>query len=175
MMDFLKSFKSLIKLEQVHTDNNICKLHYKFTVIILIVFSILLTSKQLFGDPINCDIEYSSKEVIQTYCWIYGTYIVKDTLEGIIFHVNHFFFTFIKHNFFIEEILTGLGPYADPRQGGPIQHLVSNERNGIITQKYYQWVCIVFCFQALLFYTPRYLWKTWEGGRLRLLAKDLGL
>ena len=43
----------------------------------------------------------------------------------------------------------------------------------IIWQKYYQWVCIVFCFQALLFYLPRYLWKTWEGGRIRLLVSDL--
>lgn len=80
-----------------------------------------------------------------------------------------------KRHVFVEDILTGLGPYADPRSSGPVQDFVLNERNGIITQKYYQWVCIVFCFQALLFYIPRYLWKTWEGGRLRLLAKDLGL
>lgn len=45
----------------------------------------------------------------------------------------------------------------------------------ILSQKYYQWVCIVFIFQALLFYIPRYLWKTWEGGRLRILVKDLGM
>lgn len=82
MIDFLNSFKSLIKLEQIHTDNNVFKLHYKFTVIILIVFSILLTSKQYFGDPINCDVDYSRKDVIDTYCWIYGTYIIKNTLKG---------------------------------------------------------------------------------------------
>lgn len=39
---------------------------------------------------------------------------------------------------------------------------------------YYQWVSIILCFQALLFYLPRYLWTTWEGGRIRLLVKDLG-
>ena len=27
--------------------------------------------------------------------------------------------------------------------------------------------------QAMLFYTPRYLWKLWEGGRLRSLVSDL--
>lgn len=53
-----------------------------------------------------------------------------------------------------------------------IREPTSNEQ--ITTQKYYQWVCIVFCFQALLFYIPRYLWKTWEGGLLRTLIKDLG-
>lgn len=50
-----------------------------------------------------------------------------------------------------------------------------NTAEETISQKYYQWVCILFCFQALLFYIPRYLWKTWEGGRLRLLIKDLGM
>lgn len=44
----------------------------------------------------------------------------------------------------------------------------------VVWQMYYQWVSIVLCFQALLFYLPRYLWVTWEGGRLRLLIKDLG-
>lgn len=84
MIDFLNSFKSLIKLEKIHTDNNIFKLHYKFTVIMLIVFSILLTSKQYFGDPINCDFEAVRKDVIDTYCWIYGTYIVHKTLSGLL-------------------------------------------------------------------------------------------
>lgn len=44
----------------------------------------------------------------------------------------------------------------------------------VVWQMYYQWVSIILCFQALLFYIPRYLWATWEGGRLRLLVKDLG-
>lgn len=45
--------------------------------------------------------------------------------------------------------------------------------NGIIWQQYYQWVSVVFCLQALLFYLPRYLWKVWEGGRLKLLVGNL--
>lgn len=27
--------------------------------------------------------------------------------------------------------------------------------------------------QAMLFYVPRYLWKTWEGGRIKMLVLDL--
>lgn len=84
MIDFLNSFKSLVKLEKIHTDNNVFKLHYKFTVIMLIIFSILLTSKQYFGDPIDCDVQ-EKKDVIDTYCWIYGTYIIRGTLTGILF------------------------------------------------------------------------------------------
>jgi hypothetical protein len=39
--------------------------------------------------------------------------------------------------------------------------------------KYYKWVCFVLFFQAILFYTPRYLWKMWEGGRISMLVGDL--
>ncbi|EFA07886.1 Innexin inx2-like Protein [Tribolium castaneum] len=149
MMDFLNSFKSLVKVEQIRTDNNVFRLHYKLTVIMLIVFSILLTSKQYFGDPINCKVE-ENRDIVETYCWIHGTYIRRDTLSG-------------KSGF-----IPGLGP--DNRD---IRPWMRSPDDKIIWQKYYQWVCIVFCFQALLFYLPRYLWKTWEGGRLRLLVSDL--
>lgn len=82
-MDFLNSLKALLKVEKVHIDNNVFKLHYKVTVILLVVFSILLSSKQYFGDPIQCDIDGAgNKDFMDTYCWIYGTFIVKRTLKG---------------------------------------------------------------------------------------------
>lgn len=81
MMDFLNSFKSLVKIEQIRTDNNVFRMHYKLTVIMLIVFSVLLTSKQYFGDPIECQVS-ENKDVIEAYCWIYGTYINRETLSG---------------------------------------------------------------------------------------------
>jgi hypothetical protein len=38
---------------------------------------------------------------------------------------------------------------------------------------YYQWVWCFLFFQALLFYLPHWIWKTWEGGRLKTLVADL--
>lgn len=78
--------------------------------------------------------------------------------------------------------MPGLGNHPDlkinrNRELSPWEVTLKNkidENEQIISQKYYQWVCIMFCFQALFFYIPRYLWKTWEGGRLRLLVRDLG-
>lgn len=32
-----------------------------------------------------------------------------------------------------------------------------------------------FLFQALLFYTPRWLWKSWEGGKIHALMMDLDI
>jgi hypothetical protein len=39
--------------------------------------------------------------------------------------------------------------------------------------KYYQWVCFVLFLQAALFYIPRYLWKSSEGGKIRMLVQEL--
>lgn len=80
---FIDYLRTLWKVENVHIDNNVFKLHYRFTVVLLLVFSILLTSKQYFGDPIDCDVEGGRKDFMDTYCWIYGTYVVKNTLQGI--------------------------------------------------------------------------------------------
>lgn len=82
MLDFIKSFQSLTKLEKIHTDNNVFKLHYRFTVIVLMVFSILITSKQYFGDPIDCEVEDDPKNIIDTFCWIYGTFTITKTLKS---------------------------------------------------------------------------------------------
>ncbi|KAG5891732.1 hypothetical protein JTB14_000335 [Gonioctena quinquepunctata] len=142
MIDFYQSLKSLLKLEKIHTDNNVFKLHYKVTVVMLVSFSILLTSKQYFGDPINCDVE-ERKDVINTFCWIYGTFIIKENL--------------------VDDHLPGLGLPDFKKQ-----------KNAFNNQGYYQWVCITFGIQAVFFYLPKYLWKTWEGGRLRLLIGDIG-
>lgn len=47
------------------------------------------------------------------------------------------------------------------------------ENDEQIKHTYYQWVCFVLLGQSVMFYTPRYLWKIWEGGRLKALAADL--
>ncbi|XP_063235959.1 innexin shaking-B isoform X1 [Bacillus rossius redtenbacheri] len=39
--------------------------------------------------------------------------------------------------------------------------------------RYYQWSGAVLFLQAILFYTPRWLWKNWEGGKIQALMMDL--
>ena len=46
---------SFLELHKVSIDNWVFKLYYKFTTSLLLVSSILTTSKQLFGSPIQCD------------------------------------------------------------------------------------------------------------------------
>lgn len=43
-----------------------------------------------------------------------------------------------------------------------------------VWQIHYQWISIIFCFQALCFYLPYYLWQNWEAGHMNCLVVDLG-
>ncbi|XP_068084338.1 innexin inx2 [Anabrus simplex] len=148
MFDLFGSVRVLLKLERICTDNNVFRLHYKATVIMLVVSSLLVTSKQYFGDPIDCIVKKDSipSRAIDTYCWVHSTFTVVRHLKGKVG----------------QEV-------AHP---GVAHHIP--EEDMITYHKYYQWVCFMLFFQAVLFSIPRHLWKIWEGGRLRMLAVDLG-
>lgn len=38
---------------------------------------------------------------------------------------------------------------------------------------YYQWVPFMLFFQAITFYVPHWIWKMWEGGKIRMLTKNM--
>ena len=40
--------------------------------------------------------------------------------------------------------------------------------------RYYQWIILVLLLQALVFYIPSFLWKVWEGERLKQLCSEVG-
>ena len=57
MFDVFGSVKGLLKLDSVAIDNTVFRMHYKATVVFLVVSSLLVTSKQYIGDPIDCIVE----------------------------------------------------------------------------------------------------------------------
>jgi len=147
MFDVFGSVKGLIKLETICIDNNVFRLHYKATFIILVVASLLVTSRQYIGDPIDCIVEEIPNNVMDTYCWIHSTFSIPGKTIGL----NGF-------------------DYAHPGVAP------GQEKDGSVRyHKYYQWVCFTLFFQAILFYLPRYLWKTWEGGRIKLLVQSMNV
>lgn len=145
MFDVFGSVKGLLKIDSVCIDNNIFRLHYKATVVILVAFSLLVTSRQYIGDPIDCIVDDIPLNVMDTYCWIYSTFTIPNRLTGRV--------------------------GQDIVQPGVASHV--DGKDEVKYHKYYQWVCFVLFFQAMLFYVPRYLWKTWEGGRIKMLVLDL--
>jgi len=145
MFDVFGSVKGLLKLDSVNIDNNIFRLHYKATVIILIAFSLVVTSRQYIGDPIDCIVDGVPGNVMDTYCWIHSTFTIPNRLST--------------------EVVGRDVPHP-----GTGTKKIGDE---VKYHKYYQWVCFVLFFQALLFYIPRYLWKTWEAGKMKMLVLDL--
>ncbi|GAB6022656.1 hypothetical protein CHUAL_006747 [Chamberlinius hualienensis] len=147
MFDVLASLKaSVTKVKSIHADNGVFRLHYHFTVIVLFAFSILVTSKQYIGDPIDClKVEPFRENLIDQYCWVSSTITVPNACN--------------------KEIGKDvIHPCVDKYVKG---------EDKVQYHQYYQWVCFVLFLQALMFYFPHYVWKCWEGGRLKALSADL--
>lgn len=148
MIDIFRGLKSLLKINRVHIDNSICRLHYSLTVLILLAFCVVTTTKQYVGDPIDCIMaDGVPRSVINTFCWIHTTYSVPSAM-------------YMKVG--KQVVHPGVAPMSDDPKD--IKH-----------HKYYQWVCFVLFFQATLFYIPRWLWKGWEGGKIQALKMDLDI
>ena len=57
-LDVFSSVRYLLKPEEICIDNWIFKLHYRVTVMLFLGSSAIGVSKQYFGDPINCQVNY---------------------------------------------------------------------------------------------------------------------
>ncbi|KAF5275880.1 hypothetical protein FQR65_LT04119 [Abscondita terminalis] len=147
MLDIFRGLKNFIKLNTVHNDSPVFRLHYSFTTLILIAFSLIVTTRQYVGNPIDCvHTKDLPEDVLNTYCWIHSTYTVKSAMYKKVG----------------EEVIY------------PGVETSKNEKDKKL-YKYYQWVCFCLFFQAILFYTPRWLWKSWEGGKIHALMMDLDI
>jgi len=135
------------KWDKACIDNHIFRLHYRGTVIIILAATALVTSRQFIGDPITCMSDSMSSDIMNIYCWIHSTYTVNDKFNG-----------------------TQGQDYPMPGLGEDDVH---GDREGVTHHKYYQWVIFMLTLQAGMFYLPRLLWKTAEGGVMKLLVSGL--
>ncbi|XP_071516477.1 innexin inx2-like isoform X2 [Panulirus ornatus] len=154
MLDVFFSVKHLLKFEQIRIDNVIFALHYRVTRVVLVALSLLVSCKQYFGDPIDCIVDQINSRTIDMFCWIQSTYTVP-ALAGALVG---------------EEV-------AHPGVANYIAPLVDDESHQYVIRhhKYYQWVALVLFLQSCMFYVPRYIWKCWEGGRVKGLVNVLNL
>ena len=125
MLDIFSSIKSIIKIHNISIDNEVFWLHYKLTVILFACSSILITSKQFFGDPIDCIVDEIDDKVIDSYCWIQSTYTMPKMVMGRI----------------------GLDIAHPGISGTPVGGWKAED---IKYHKYYQWVCFVLSFEGNL-------------------------
>jgi len=101
------------------------RLSHRYSTAIMVIFAIVVSTKQYVGDPINCWVPAhftgNHEEYANNYCWIRNTYYL---------------------------------PYDDyiPKEGED-KHMIP----------YYQWIPMILLIQALLFYLPCMVWRTFNG------------
>lgn len=146
-MELFKGFGTFFKRKdnKVEADNLVFKLHYRFSFVILLIFSVLVVAGTYFGVPIEClSRDDVPDNLLNTFCWIHTTYSMDDAWDKKVG----------------EDVpYPGVGP---SKNGGKK-----------VFHAYYQWVCWVLTIQAILFYIPHYVWKVLESGRLRSLVLNL--
>ena len=86
---------------------------------------------------------------MDTYCWIHSTFSVPGHETGILGQ---------------DVVYPGIAPPSEIKEDEKFRY-----------HKYYQWICFTLIFQALLFYIPRYLLKTWENGKVKMLVQNMNV
>ncbi|CRK89905.1 CLUMA_CG003636, isoform A [Clunio marinus] len=138
---------SYSQVSKVTTTEFAFALITRITAKMLLIFSFIITIRQLFGKPIECQPDPSYEKYtkqIETRCWIEGSYIIREHLTGIVGKniINY-----------------GIGTVRG-----------NQER---IYQTYYQWVTPTLLIMALIFYFPNFMWRNWESGTMEKLLKDI--
>ncbi|XP_053691470.1 innexin inx7 [Sabethes cyaneus] len=131
----------------VSISNLAFKFHYRATFAILLVCTLLVTSRQYVGEHIRCITGGSIPEhVINTFCFFTTTFTV----------IKHFNETMLKDS-------------SIPHPG--VGHMMNEDP--IKYHAYYQWVPFVLFLQALMFYAPYYIWKILEGSKIKNLVDGM--
>jgi len=151
-------FGTYFRKKRTYIDNTTFKLHYRVTFGILILCSLLVTLSQFFGSPIQCIVEGVPGGIMNTFCWIHGTFTIPSQLAGKVGN---------------EVAHPGVAPLRNQIYDKEKGHVKWTEEGDEVRHAWYQWVCFVLCLQALLCYVPHYLWKSWEGGKLSMLIQGL--
>ncbi len=134
----------------ISIDNTVAKLHYRFTFWLLLGCTCLVCSRQYIGEHIRCVLDKGvAPHVVNTFCFFTSTYTLlpAEAIPGSESYRN------------VSFAHPGVSPHTD------------NER--VIRHAYYQWVPFVLFGQALLFYLPHLIWKTYEGGTIRNMVDGL--
>lgn len=80
VLGVLEPIKDFIGWDRYKIDDGVFRLHSKVTAMILLTFSVIVTSMQFIGDPIDCIVEDIPESVMDTYCWIHSTFTLPKTI-----------------------------------------------------------------------------------------------
>ncbi|KAK7076167.1 hypothetical protein SK128_021371 [Halocaridina rubra] len=147
---YIGGLKAYLSRGECINESSVFRLHYQFTVVLLLGASILLTAAEFFGAPINCITSVPQQNVINTYCWIHSTFTIQD--------------------YYLRERGKQV---AQPGVGAPDSYNEEEVEKNWRFHNYYQWVVFFLFFQAALCYIPKFIWNNAEGGLMETIAKGL--
>ncbi|CAG2114964.1 unnamed protein product [Medioppia subpectinata] len=145
----ISSFGDLLKLirfRKAYIDESVFRLHSLYTTALLLFFFVVITTKQIAGEPIDCDSNRGGvkESVLNTYCLIHNTYLIQSGFNNE-----------------LGVLSAHPGVRADLGDDQTVQYY------------YYQWIWFIFFIEAVFFYTPRWVWKSWESGTMaQILSKS---
>lgn len=153
LIGLLSSLTNFVKVRYVQdkavVDNTIFRLHYRFTSVFFFGACIVISIFDLLGKPIHCTLNSVDPNILNTFCWINGTYSLIDTSSTS--HDNHCLLN--------GQLYPGLG--AEEKWTQRRIH------------SYYQWVPFILFLQGILFHLPHRLWKQHEHGKIRHLTAGI--
>merc|ERR1712038_128654 len=76
--------KFFFEVNQISIDNWSFKCFYKITTSILLTCSLISSTKQFFGEPIQCDLRDGgvNQAVLNSYCWMYSSFDIPPNFKG---------------------------------------------------------------------------------------------
>lgn len=81
MFKTIKPIMSMVKVKYFTTSDIYFSLNTKFTPVLLLCFSLLLTSMELLRISIDCYTDMTGngrKAIMDNFCWTAGTYTCKN-------------------------------------------------------------------------------------------------
>ncbi|XP_047352646.1 innexin shaking-B-like [Vespa velutina] len=134
MIDTVTELYYLLRVSRIRSDGLVFRLH-ALTTILMLLFSVIISSKQTVGNPIECvhtrDIPV---EAFNAYCWIHSTYIVSGgAMLGV-----------AGANVAYPGVASSFGILQRRYQDEEDHRHVNDQTKRV---KYYQWVAFVLIFQ----------------------------
>lgn len=164
-INYIGGLKEILARGEFPSESSVFRLHYQFTVAILLGSSIFITAADFFGAPINCLTDLPGN-VINTYCWIKSTFTLSEYQYRERERIAQ------MQSLMPEMHDTGV---VIPQPG--IHTPDSYDEEAIEARwtfhNYYQWVVFFLCFQAALFYFPKLVWNNVEGGLMKSISSGL--
>jgi len=135
MLRYLAAAKLLKRYFTNRVDNAMFFLHYRVSFALFMTCSALITAKEYFGGPITC-------------------FNIKNPIPQNVLNTYCFFMSTYSITQYNDTGNTVVYPGVGPEVKGA----------DVVHRSYYQWVPLVLFLQAISFYIPRWVWKSFDGG-----------